>query len=136
MNVFVDWWWAHKEDYQLRQLLYAYLHPGTDELLYLGKADYQSVGERMRGRHKEGIYDQLKRELRLGALRPLVGELTFAKGRRFSSAALSDVESLLIQQIKPPYNSSCIDSRISRPGLNVICRGKWWPLARRTFRDV
>lgn len=135
MQVVIDWRWAHKEDYGLRQGLYAYLHPQTDELLYIGKAHYQSVGERMRGRHKESMYEEMRRDLRLGTLRPIIGELTLEKGKRFSSPLLTDVESLLIHQIKPPYNDSCIVSRTSRPGMTVTCRGDWWPLSRRVFRD-
>ena len=135
MKISVDWWWAGADDFDLCRCLYAYLHPRTDELLYLGKADRQSVRQRMNGRHKDGVYEYLQREYRLTKLRPLIGDLRLDEDQRFSSALLADVESLLINRIAPSCNVSCIRSRIERPGLIVVCRGDWWPLDRRTFRD-
>jgi hypothetical protein len=35
--------------WQARFCLYAYLHPQRDWLLYIGKADYQSVRQRLHG---------------------------------------------------------------------------------------
>lgn len=135
MEVVVSWSWARAEDFELCRCLYAYLHPRTDNLLYLGKADRQSVGQRMKGRHKDDVYEYLEREHRVQKLRPLIGELLLDEKQRYSSALLADVESLLINQIAPPCNVSCIGSRIERPGLTVVCRGDWWPLRQRTFHD-
>src|ERR1700744_6323271 len=64
MEVVISWWWARAEDFDLCRCLYAYLHPRTDKLLYLGKADRQSVGQRMKGRHKNDVYEYLEREHR------------------------------------------------------------------------
>lgn len=135
MEVVVDWWWPEETDFDLCRCLYAYLHPRTDELLYLGKADRQSVRQRMRGRHKDSVYEYLEREWKLEHLRPIIGELMLDESQRFSSALLADVESLLIHRLTPACNVSCIDSRISRPGLTIECRGDW-PHRRRTFRDA
>ena len=41
--------------------LYAYLHPDTDRILYIGKADHQTVWERMHGPHKDELFDDLYR---------------------------------------------------------------------------
>lgn len=135
MTVVVRWWWPEEKDLDLRRCLYAYLDHQTDELLYLGKADQQSVRQRMSGRHKNDIYRYLERTRNLDALRPLVGELRLDQHQRYSGALLTDVESLLINRLLPPCNIACIRSRVSRPGLTVVCRGDWWPVRQRTYYD-
>src|SRR5437899_6578367 len=39
--------------------LYAYLHPERDWLLYIGKADYQTVRRRLHGEHKDELFEFL-----------------------------------------------------------------------------
>ncbi len=39
--------------------LYAYLHPERDWLVYIGKADYETVQQRVRGHHKEELFNFL-----------------------------------------------------------------------------
>ena len=116
--------------------LYAYVHPSNKRLLYLGKADLQSVQRRLYGSHKDAVFDEI---WDLYALEPhelevLQGELMLEEGRRRSSQLLSDVESLLIIRLKPRCNIASTRSRIYRPGLRVDCVGDW-PHRRWRFRD-
>jgi len=37
--------------------VYSYLHPERDWLLYIGKADYQTVRQRLHGDHKADLFD-------------------------------------------------------------------------------
>lgn len=114
--------------------LYAYLHPDRDWLLYVGKADYCTVRERMRGDHKRQLYDDCWDRYGIEEFRVLHGSLLPEEGCRRSSALLSDVESLLIKRLKPFGNIQSRVHRISRPGMRVVCTGAW-PLRRDTFRD-
>ena len=56
MRVNIVWSWARQEDLELHRCLYAYLHPRTHTILYIGKADRQTIRERMSGRHKKVKY--------------------------------------------------------------------------------
>ena len=136
MRVDVHWLYAEagEEAFEFTRVLYAYLHPRSREVLYLGKADYCTVRERTKGRHKEAIFDAMIESEGINVLHPVVGVLSLEEGTRFSSQLLSDVESLLIIELQPPYNRQSIRSRISRPGLAVNCTGSW-PSRRRTFQD-
>ncbi len=137
MNVKVDWSYTgpNEESLGFSRVLYAYLHPESSEILYIGKADYCTVQQRLRGGHKEAIFSAIVNELRLSVLHAIVGLLYIPPNRRFSSELLSDVESLLIMGIQPPYNHQSRKSRISRLGLVVKCDGDW-PLNTKTFNDL
>jgi hypothetical protein len=65
----------------------------------------------------------------------LVGDRYLEPGRNFSSALLSDVESLLISELQPGANNKSRNSRISRPGLAVYCQGEW-PFSEQVFIDA
>ena len=136
MNVMVRWSLARRDSEELsfRRVLYAYLHPKTRSVLYIGKADRCSVRERLGGQHKRSVAAFLRR-LNVSGVYTLVGVLYVERGLRFSSALLSDIESLLIAKVRPRANIQSIASRICRPGLKVICRGVW-PIRRRLFIDV
>lgn len=136
MNVLVRWSLAQAggDELSFRRVLYAYLHPRTRQILYIGKADYCSVRERLRGRHKRFV-GQFFKKLKISGVHVLVGILYIPRGLRFSSALLSDIESLLISELHPCANVQCIDSRIRRPGLSVTCRGTW-PSRQRRFADI
>jgi thiamine kinase-like enzyme len=127
MHIEVDWDYANEEDEAIDycRVLYAYLHPETQEILYIGKADKSSVRDRLKGEHKEGIYSFLAQEYGLTTMSLQVGELIFPEGNRYSSESLADIESLLIAEIRPPANIQSINSRISRPGMVVTCVGEW-----------
>ena len=114
--------------------LYAYLHPERDKLLYVGKADYATVRERLRGADKERLFADIQDEYDVDEVRVLRGEIRLDECRRRSSELLADIESLLIIRLQPFGNIQSTQTRIQRPGLRVTCTGDW-PLARSRFRD-
>jgi hypothetical protein len=85
-------------------------------------------------RGKDDLFEYFRRELGVDAFRVIHGRPWPDEGRRLTSELLADVESLLILRLRPFGNVACTRSRISRPGLSVVCAGDW-PLARRQFRD-
>jgi hypothetical protein len=114
--------------------LYAYMSSVNQRIVYIGKADCQTVGQRLHGTHKNAIYDFCERELEIDELDVLHGQLWPEEGRRRSSQLLADVESLLIMRLQPPCNVACTRSRYMRPHLRVRCNGAW-PHRRREFHD-
>ena len=136
MRIEVNWLYAQEgeEAFEFTRVLYAYLHPRSRKILYLGKADYCTVGERTKGTHKKTIFDAMIANEGVNVLHPIVGVLSLEEGTRFSSQLLSDVESLLIIELQPPYNRQSTRSRISRPGIEVKCTGTW-PVRRTRYRD-
>ncbi len=136
MNVNIHWEFTDHEEENIdySRVLYAYLNPESNEILYVGKADYCSVSERMKGKHKEDVFNYIQKEFGLTEISCIVGELSLPKGRKFSSELLSDIESLLIISIQPYANTQNKNSRISRPGLVVTCSGEW-PYEDGVFRD-
>ena len=127
MNIEIEWEYTGggEESLELSRVLYAYLHPNTNEILYIGKADYCTVKERLFGAHKEEIFEEMVSNLEITELHAIVGVLYFPENRRYSSELLADIESLLIIQVQPPYNIHSRKSRISRPGLKARCIGEW-----------
>jgi hypothetical protein len=127
MSVQLHWQYTGGEDENLDfdRVLYAYLHPRTSAILYIGKADFCTVRERLYGRHKEAIFESMMRELGLTELHAIVGVPVLAGGKRLTSELLADMESLLIIELQPLYNRQSRHSRISRPGLAVRCLGDW-----------
>lgn len=136
MRVKVEWLYTGngEESLGFTRVLYAYLHYDSNEILYLGKADYCTVQERLRGSHKKAIFTAIAKEERVTTLHAIVGVLSIPNGARFSSELLSDVESLLIIELQPRYNRQSRRSRIARPGLSIKCEGEW-PLRKRLFHD-
>jgi hypothetical protein len=112
--------------------LYAYLHPGRAWLLYVGKADYSTIRERLGGDHKAQLWYDLRREYGIDEVRVMHGGL-IVESRR-TSELLSDVESLLIKRLRPFGNIQSTRSRISRAGMRVHCIGAW-PFKRWRFHD-
>ena len=114
--------------------LYVYLHPDRNWLLYVGKADYQTIRQRIHGDHKADLFDYLCERYEVDYFRMLQGDLVLEEGRRRSSELLSLVESLLIMRLQPPGNIACTRSRGYRPGLRVHCSGDW-PIKRAGFHN-
>lgn len=138
MLVNLDWTELSSEGHALWEAslcLYAYLHPARDWLLYVGKADYSSVRQRLRGDHKLCLFDDIMDTYDIDGVRVLHGEVIPDGCKRRSSALLSDVESLLITRVRPFGNIQCRRSRISRPGMRVHCLGAW-PFRRWRFHDI
>jgi hypothetical protein len=114
--------------------LYAYVHPRTRELLYLGKADSATVRARFRASDKQPLFRFLERDLELRSFRVLVGAFYLDDDLRLTRQLIADVESLLIKRTKPLGNIAATRSRISRPGLAVHCSGAW-PHKKDRFLD-
>jgi hypothetical protein len=135
MNVRLDWGYTgHGEpSLEYSRVLYAYLHPSSKEILYLGKADRCTVQERLYGKHKSQVFADIVAGTGLTQFHAIVG--TLSAEHRFSSALLSDVETLLIMGIQPTYNRQARHSRTARPGLLVSCHGVW-PHRYRRFNDA
>lgn len=137
MDVLVKWNYSGPShpSFRDRGVLYAYLHPRSQQVLYLGKADRCSVRERWGGEHKQSVKKFISEEFGVEGVHAIVGYLHIPIENRFSSALLSDVESLLIGAIQPVANIQSVRSRICRPGLSVTCGGSW-PLRKKRFLDV
>jgi len=135
MHVKVTWTQLteHTPHWDYCGCLYAYVDSESGEVLYIGKADYHSVGQRLSGRHKENVFRYFRR-YGVRSFDVIHGQLWLEEGRRFSRQLLADVESLLINRLLPPANIACTKSRISRPGMRVTCSGDW-PDRRRRFHD-
>ena len=120
-----------------RFCLYAYFHPKRDWLIYLGKADFATVRQRLHGRHKRALFRDVARRyyLEAGDVRVFHGEVLLQEGRRLSSPLLADAESLLIMRLAPFGNTQSRLTRIERPGLRVHCEGDW-PFKRFRFHDI
>jgi len=127
MSIEIEWQYTGggEESLEFSRVLYAYLHPDTSEILYIGKADYCTVKKRLFGAHKEEIFEKMVSNLGITELHAIVGVLYVPENRRYSSELLADIESLLIIKVQPPYNIQSRRSRISRPGLGVRCIGAW-----------
>ena len=136
MNIEIEWKYTDgdEENLEFSRALYAYLHPDTSEILYIGKADLCTVKERLSGAHKEEIFEQMVGNLGITELHAIVGVLYIPNDRKYSSELLSDIESLLIIKVQQSYNIQSRKSRISRPGLEVRCIGEW-PHAQEHFID-
>jgi hypothetical protein len=109
--------------------LYAYLSPSTRRILYIGKADRASVRKRYYARDKRKVWKRMPRRLLL-----LVGLSLVEDEVKFSWQLLHDIESLLIYEVKSFLNTMSKKSRISRPGMKVLCQG-YWPVDRKAFMD-
>ena len=121
------------DDLNCSQCLYAYVVPRPKEIVYIGKADRCTVLERWRGPDKAMLHDWAESE-GISGVRIHVGFVSWGEGRRFSSAKLTDVESLLIHRLQLPGNVAYKTNRIARPSTRVRCVGDW-PHKRKTFVD-
>lgn len=128
-------WVDSEESLDYSEVLYLYLDRSSNSILYLGKADRYTVRQRLRGSHKDAVFDHIVNSLGIRRLEVLVGQLCLPEGSRFSRQLLGDVEALLIHRLRPPCNIQNTRSRpITRPGLSVACTGHW-PAARARFID-
>ena len=136
MNIEIDWQYTGEgeDNIDYSRVLYAYLHSRTSEILYIGKAGRCTVRERLLGEHKEAIFYNMINQLGISTLHAIVGVLSIPEQRKYSMELLSDVESLLIMKIQPVYNKQSRKRRISRPGMQVCCKGAW-PHVQGRFKD-
>lgn len=120
------------KEWNHRHVLYAYLNPYNNEILYIGLAWCRTVRQRFRDRDKNSLRDFLIDDLALPGVQVLVGDVVMEG--RLTRQLLSDVESLLIKRLKPIGNIMCRSSRISRPGMRLKCLHQW-PHKRNSFID-
>lgn len=124
---------SEDEGWNQQCVLYAYYSP-EEELVYIGKADLCSVAQRSTPSAKRTIWERYVQETDYTGFIPAIGQLELSDGHRFSSPLLGDIESLLINQLKPLLNTQCITTRISRPDLVICCQG-YWPVSENWFYD-
>lgn len=135
VDVELDWSLVEDDrDALLRRtrVLYGLHHPETHEVLYLGKAEFQTVRARLSCRSKDCVWDHIERACGIDDADLRVA--TFATESRLTQELLADTESLLIKRLRPCANVQCRSTRVSRPGLRVTCVGDW-PLDRVCFVD-
>lgn len=116
--------------------LYAYLHPQTRKFFYIGETYHMTPRDRLRGKHKEKIWNRIENKYGGIKLKVVQGELLQEKGRRRREELFKDVESLLIKKLHPEFNERSKRSRKCRPGLTVECLGVSWPSRKRYFKDT
>ncbi|MES9851047.1 MAG: hypothetical protein ABW170_04360 [Candidatus Thiodiazotropha sp. L084R] len=128
MEIEIHWTFAENEDDEIlnfHRVLYAYTDGAGKNIFYIGKADGCSVKQRLRGSHKKDVFEYLEKKVGLSEYGLAVGEFHLPEGRRLSPELISDAESLLIYILKPRANIQSVESRISRPGMELICYGDW-----------
>lgn len=109
-------------------VLYAYIAPRANEILYVGKADgaNSSVRRRWNADDKAGFWRDLERQRGIYKHAVIVGDVDLGPGRRLTRELLADLESLLIKWEQPWGNRQGRNQRnISRPGMEVQCTGDW-----------
>ncbi len=127
MRARVDWLTLVDEDEEWRwtTCLYAYQHPTQRTILYIGKTDGTTVRSRLYGRHKKDFFRWMKARYGTTRMRVLQGEVYLEPGKRLSRELLTDIESLLINLVRPLGNIAATRTRIARPGLSVRCTRDW-----------
>jgi len=123
---------ADSKEWHHTHVLYAYVHPDTGAILYVGMAWYRTVRQRLTDRDKQALFDFFWNELGLSGVDVRVGEVWM--DGRLTRQLLSDVESLLIKRLQPAGNIMCRSSRISRRGMRLECLNEW-PHERTRFVD-
>ena len=124
----------NNEYWNSSRCLYAYLHPKTYKILYIGKADGTTVKERWNAEDKDKLWNFLNKN---GIKKhiPIIGFVYLPGSRRFSSELLKDIESLLIYHEQPICNIDNKKTRgISRPGMIIKCSGKIWQ-GKKIYKD-
>jgi hypothetical protein len=135
MSIEIQWTTllAESEEWHHAHVLYAYLDPETDEILYVGMAWRRTVRQRFTDRDKRSLFNFLFNERGVRGVKVLVGSVWM--DGRLTRQLLSNVESLLIKRLKPAGNVMCRTSRLSRPGMRLECFHEW-PDERTRFVDL
>jgi len=84
---------------------------------------------------KSGFWDDIEREREIKKHVVIVGIFVLEPRRRLTDELIADVESLLVKRIKPWGNIQNRETRISRPGMQVICKGTWFG-DHKEYRDI
>lgn len=138
-DVILDWRFARPDSpdhgsWRWSGCLYAYIHPVTQKVLYIGKTADLTVRQRFISNFKRKFNDLYAR---LGILNVevIAAQIELRVSSRLTGLWLDDLESLLILRIQPQLNKSKRKSRSNtRPGTVVVCTGDW-PLASARFVD-
>jgi hypothetical protein len=137
MHVHVDWTFiegSHNPLWESTGVLYSYVHPHRDLVLYVGKAGDSTLKERQYSPHKNRLFEALEEHCGSPDLRVMRGDLHLGNGKRRSPELLADVEALLIRCLQPVGNINGRGTNRRRPDLKVICGGDW-PLPEAMFLD-
>lgn len=136
MRVEVRWSYAGEgeENLEFSGVLYAYVHPTTREVLYVGEATYAGVRERFNGWSKEALLAQIQAAEGLPVVHAIVGVPWLPAGERYSRAMLAAVQSFLILKMRPRYNVLDPLPPLPPPELRVACRGDWPARRKRASR--
>ena len=117
------------------RVLYAYATTDLNEILYIGKAEYNTTWQRWIAPDKDQLREDLATERGIDHVAVFVGEREMPPGRRYSPELLEDIESLLIHTMKPWGNiRNAVSKNTHRTGLIVQCIDDW-PLAENEFHD-
>ncbi len=109
-------------------VLYAYLAPKDEEILYVGKAHgaNSTVRRRWNADDKTGFWRDLERQRGIHQHAVVIGGIDAGPGARLTRQLLADLESLLIKWEQPWGNIQGRKERnFSRPGVEVRCMGHW-----------
>lgn len=136
MSIKITWYRIDEHNeflWDVNRGLYAYLG-AEDEFLYIGKVDGRTIRQRFQRSAKPHYWDFVEANLGYFETEVIVGIVELPQGSRHSRQLLSDIESLLINEIQPLGNIACRNTRISRPGLSFKCCGDW-NYNKKTFTD-
>jgi hypothetical protein len=135
MKVIIEWRFIRGDSdplWKVERGLYAYIRDDSKEILYIGKVDGTTV--RQRWQRKPDLWNYVEKELGIHKHAVIVGDIILDPNQRLTRELLADIESLLINQLRPSGNIQSRHSRISRPGLVVSFTGEW-PLGKKRFFD-
>lgn len=136
MKVEIEWTSNEAEVWRSSGCLYAYLHPRTGEILFIGKAGNSTVKQSFEAPDQCDLFEYFQAILRLDSkdLSVIVGEVILEDGRRLTKELLADIQKVLSKRVKPPGNIQDNNNEVSRPGMVVSCTGEW-PHNRKLFVD-
>jgi len=138
-NVILRWYRADPQNldrvpWRWSVCLYAYLHPATQKVLYIGKTADLTVRQRFVSNFKRKFHDLYAR-LGILTVDVIAADIELTTSARLTRQWLDDLESLLIFRLQPPLNDSKRKSRgATRPGTVLVCTGDW-PLGGARFVD-
>src|SRR6267142_1572655 len=129
LNVIITWRPIREEDdLDERRCVYAYANPAglasTQAIVYVGKADFQSVRERWNGHQADGLLDELDADHGVPEPLVLVGTVDVVDGTRLTVELLENIEGLLIHFLEPVGNRK--RPTMLRSGLVLTNKGTWF----------
>lgn len=130
-KVEVTWIPADQQTMQRNRCLYLYQY-SNGTVYYIGKAYDCTVAERRQSHADEGLitiggFIEPSRSLTIW-----VGIVKPQAGQQLNDSLVSDVEALLIREVRPTNNT--VTPSVSRDNLEVTCNG-YWPLSQSVFTN-